>query len=257
MKKTLNKKIFIPIIIAFVLVAILLVTFLIKGLKNREYKQFPEGYKVSSVDVGGMTVEEAKEALKKQAETYKINMLLDEVSFDLTAKDLGLEYSENVNVQEICNFANGAKSKDGKTDDKMQVNIFNMKSVEPLKETMLAAYELAKEEAEASQEAASTQTDEQSAQESATEEYALENPTKASITYNQETGSFIGVDGVSGDAPNYDNAVNILTEAVKKFEPTVEAHSEIMYAEGEIAAQSTAVSTALATANAFLNLKID
>ena len=96
MKKTLNKKIFIPIIIAFVLVAILLATFLIKGLKNREYKQFPEGYKVSSVDVGGMTVEEAKEALKKQAETYKINMLLDEVSFDLTAKDLGLEYSENM-----------------------------------------------------------------------------------------------------------------------------------------------------------------
>ena len=49
-------------------------------------------------------------------------------------------------------------------------------------------------------------------------------PYRATIAYNAEAGQFEGVDGVSGDAPVYDNAATNLTSAVKELKDKVELH---------------------------------
>ena len=47
-------------------------------------------------------------------------------------------------------------------------------------------------------------------------------PYRATIAYNAEAGQFEGVDGVSGDAPVYDNAATNLTSAVKELKDKVQ-----------------------------------
>ena len=47
-------------------------------------------------------------------------------------------------------------------------------------------------------------------------------PYRATIIYNSESGQFEGVDGVSGDAPVYDNAATTLSSAVTDLKNSVE-----------------------------------
>ena len=61
------------------------------GCGKKAYKTFPEKYKLASVDVGGMTADEAKKAIKTAVGKYKISVKLDDASFDMTAEDLGTQ----------------------------------------------------------------------------------------------------------------------------------------------------------------------
>ena len=73
---------------------------------KKAYKTFPEKYKLASVDVGGMTADEAKKAIKTAVGKYKISVKLDDASFDMTAEDLGLKYNDKADLQELINAAN-------------------------------------------------------------------------------------------------------------------------------------------------------
>ena len=46
----------------------------IAGCGKKAYKTFPEKYKLASVDVGGMTADEAKKAIKTAVSKYKISV---------------------------------------------------------------------------------------------------------------------------------------------------------------------------------------
>lgn len=343
MRKSRNRKILVPGILA-ILVIVLLATvvsaIVLRGCGNKTYAKFPDEYKIASVNVGGMTVEEAKAALKKQAEDYTINMTLDGVDFNMTSDDLGISYNESADIQAICNAANkgedyaqtsalsktstdNSNSKDDVKSDSGEdlakgnkgtsesndasassdvsesndasasndvsesnasidnsngviitqklytegdkgVAIYNTYSEEAIQDAMLSAYTLAAQAAadEASNggettEAADEEQTEEANNEGESEEEGLLNPTKASIVYDEEAGLFVGVDGISGDAPNYETATKTLYEAIAKFSSSVEVESEIKYAEGEIASSSESVKIALENANRMLNLQLD
>lgn len=81
-------------------------------------------------------------------------------------------------------------------------------------------------------------------------------PYRATIAYNADAGQFEGVDGVSGDAPVYDNAAANLTSAVKELKDKVELTSATGYVDGEKAADSEQVKKALKEANAYLDVTV-
>ena len=81
-------------------------------------------------------------------------------------------------------------------------------------------------------------------------------PYRATIAYNADAGQFEGVDGVSGDAPVYDNAATNLTSAVKELKDKVELTSATGYVDGEKAADSELVKKALKEANAYLDVTV-
>ena len=95
-----------------VVLACVLMALGMAGCGKKAYKTFPEKYKLASVDVGGMTADEAKKAIKTAVGKYKISVKLDDASFDMTAKDLGLKYNDKADLQELINAAN--KDKDFK-----------------------------------------------------------------------------------------------------------------------------------------------
>ncbi len=79
------------------------------GLWKESIQDIPEKYKLASVDVGGMTADEAKKAIKTAVGKYKISVKLDDTSFDMTAEDLGLKYNDKADLQELINAANKDK----------------------------------------------------------------------------------------------------------------------------------------------------
>ena len=81
-------------------------------------------------------------------------------------------------------------------------------------------------------------------------------PYRATIAYNTDAGQFEGVDGVSGDAPVYDNAATNLTSAVKELKDKVELTSATGYVDGEKAADSDLVKKSLKEANAYLDVTV-
>lgn len=92
-----------------VVLACVLMALGMAGCGKKAYKTFPEKYKLASVDVGGMTADEAKKAIKTAVGKYKISVKLDDASFDMTAKDLGLKYNDKADLQELINAANKDK----------------------------------------------------------------------------------------------------------------------------------------------------
>ena len=72
----------------------------------------------------------------------------------------------------------------------------------------------------------------------------------------QDAGQFEGVDGVSGDAPVYDNAAANLTSAVQELKDKVELTSATGYVDGEKATDSEQVKNPLNEANAYLDVPV-
>ena len=71
-----------------VVLACVLMALGMAGCGKKAYKTFPEKYKLASIDVGGMTADEAKKAIKTAVGKYKISVKLDDASFDMTAEDI-------------------------------------------------------------------------------------------------------------------------------------------------------------------------
>jgi predicted small lipoprotein YifL len=61
-----------------VVLACVLMALGMAGCGKKAYKTFPEKYKLASVDVGGMTADEAKKAIKTAVGKYKISVKLDD-----------------------------------------------------------------------------------------------------------------------------------------------------------------------------------
>ncbi len=193
------------------------------GCGKKAYKTFPEKYKLASVDVGGMTADEAKKAIKTAVGKYKISVKLDDASFDMTAKDLGLKYNDKADLQELINAAN----KDKKPEK--QVKLFKMDKSDELETALVDSYITAKTQSQSDATAqsdtdAEANDDEQKKAEADTQTFDIRSivPYRATIAYNAGAGQFEGVDGVSGDAPVYDNAATNLTSAVKELKDKVE-----------------------------------
>lgn len=85
---------------------------------------------------------------------------------------------------------------------------------------------------------------------------SLFNPTKASIKFDKQLQEYVGVDGVSGEAPNYEPVIDALTSAIGNLETTVEAATVNEQCEGEVAAESEAVSKAIEAANTYLDTQL-
>ena len=240
-----------------VVLACVLMALGMAGCGKKAYKTFPEKYKLASVDVGGMTADEAKKAIKTAVGKYKISVKLDDASFDMTAKDLGLKYNDKADLQELINAAN----KDKKPEK--QVKLFKMDKSDELETALVDSYITAKTQSQSDATAqsdtdAEANDDEQKKAEADTQTFDIRSivPYRATIAYNAEAGQFEGVDGVSGDAPVYDNAATNLTSAVKELKDKVELTSATGYVDGEKAADSEQVKNALKEANAYLDVTV-
>lgn len=240
-----------------VVLACVLMALGMAGCGKKAYKTFPEKYKLASVDVGGMTADEAKKAIKTAVGKYKISVKLDDASFDMTAEDLGLKYNDKADLQELINAAN----KDKKPEK--QVKLFKMDKSDELETALVDSYITAKTQSQSDATAQSdTDTDangdEQKKAGTDTQTFDIRSivPYRATIAYNADAGQFEGVDGVSGDAPVYDNAAANLTSAVKELKDKVELTSATGYVDGEKAADSDLVKKALKEANAYLDVTV-
>ncbi len=240
-----------------VVLACVLMALGMAGCGKKAYKTFPEKYKLASVDVGGMTADEAKKAIKTAVGKYKISVKLDDASFDMTAEDLGLKYNDKANLQELINAANKDK------EPEKQVKLFKMDKSDELETALVDSYITAKTQSQSDATAQSdTDTDandgEQKKTATDTQTFDIRSivPYRATIAYNADAGQFEGVDGVSGDAPVYDNAAANLTSAVKELKDKVELTSATGYVDGEKAADSEQVKKALKEANAYLDVTV-
>lgn len=121
-----------------VVLACVLMALGMAGCGKKAYKTFPEKYKLASVDVGGMTADEAKKAIKTAVGKYKISVKLDDASFDMTAEDLGLKYNDKANLQELINAANKDK------EPEKQVKLFKMDKSDELETALVDSYITAK-----------------------------------------------------------------------------------------------------------------
>ena len=240
-----------------VVLACVLMALGMAGCGKKAYKTFPEKYKLASVDVGGMTADEAKKAIKTAVGKYKISVKLDDASFDMTAEDLGLKYNDKADLQELINAAN----KDKKPEK--QVKLFKMDKSDELETALVDSYITAKTQSQSDVAAQSDKDtdandDEQKKAATDTQTFDIRSivPYRATIAYNADAGQFEGVDGVSGDAPVYDNATTNLTSAVKELKDKVELTSATGYVDGEKATDSDLVKKALKEANAYLDVMV-
>ena len=240
-----------------VVLACVLMALGMAGCGKKAYKTFPEKYKLASVDVGGMTADEAKKAIKTAVGKYKISVKLDDASFDMTAEDLGLKYNDKADLQELINAAN----KDKKPEK--QVKLFKMDKSDELETALVDSYITAKTQSQSDAAAQSDKDtdandDEQKKAATDTQTFDIRSivPYRATIAYNADAGQFEGVDGVSGDAPVYDNAAANLTSAVKELKDKVELTSATGYVDGEKATDSEQVKNALKEANAYLDVTV-
>lgn len=240
-----------------VVLACVLMALGMAGCGKKAYKTFPEKYKLASVDVGGMTADEAKKAIKTAVGKYKISVKLDDASFDMTAEDLGLKYNDKADLQELINAAN----KDKKPEK--QVKLFKMDKSDELETALVDSYITAKTQSQSDAAAQSDKDtdandDEQKKAATDTQTFDIRSivPYRATIAYNADAGQFEGVDGVSGDAPVYDNAAANLPSAVKELKDKVELTSATGYVDGEKATDSEQVKNALKEANAYLDVTV-
>lgn len=240
-----------------VVLACVLMALGMAGCGKKAYKTFPEKYKLASVDVGGMTADEAKKAIKTAVDKYKISVKLDDASFDMTAEDLGLKYNDKADLQELINAAN----KDKKPEK--QVKLFKMDKSDELETALVDSYITAKTQSQsdaAAQSDKDTDANDDERKKAATDTQTFDIrsivPYRATIAYNADAGQFEGVDGVSGDAPVYDNAAANLTSAVKELKDKVELTSATGYVDGEKATDSEQVKNALKEANAYLDVTV-
>lgn len=240
-----------------VVLACVLMALGMAGCGKKAYKTFHEKYKLASVDVGGMTADEAKKAIKTAVGKYKISVKLDDASFDMTAEDLGLKYNDKADLQELINAAN----KDKKPEK--QVKLFKMDKSDELETALVDSYITAKTQSQSDAAAQSDKDtdandDEQKKAATDTQTFDIRSivPYRATIAYNADAGQFEGVDGVSGDAPVYDNAAANLTSAVKELKDKVELTSATGYVDGEKATDSEQVKNALKEANAYLDVTV-
>lgn len=240
-----------------VVLACVLMALGMAGCGKKAYKTFPEKYKLASVDVGGMTADEAKKAIKTAVGKYKISVKLDDASFDMTAEDLGLKYNDKANLQELINAANKDK------EPEKQVKLFKMDKSDELETALVDSYITAKTQSQSDAAAQSdtdtdAKDDEQKKAATDTQTFDIRSivPYRATIAYNADAGQFEGVDGVSGDAPVYDNAAANLTSAVKELKDKVELTSATGYVDGEKATDSEQVKKALKEANAYLDVTV-
>lgn len=237
------------------------------GKKDKTYSTFPDGYELATVDVGGMTAKEAKAALETAIEEYTISVTLDDETFDMNADDLELTYNEKADLQVLIDAAN--KDETSQKD----VTLFKLKDGEALENALVDSYITAKtvgqldESADADEndseedEADTTDADSADSTDDSTNSEEIFDirsivPYRATIEYDAQQATFVGVDGVSGDAPTYDNAATQLTSAVEDLKTTVEVQSSNGYVDGELAADSDYVQEALDDANAYLDLTI-
>lgn len=204
-----------------------------------------------------MTADEAKKAIKTAVGKYKISVKLDDTSFDMTAEDLGLKYNDKADLQELINAAN----KDKKPEK--QVKLFKMDKSDELETALVDSYITAKTQSQSDAAAQSDKDtdandDEQKKAATDTQTFDIRSivPYRATIAYNADAGQFEGVDGVSGDAPVYDNAAANLTSAVKELKDKVELTSATGYVDGEKATDSEQVKNALKEANAYLDVTV-
>ena len=240
-----------------VVLACVLMALGMSGCGKKAYKTFPEKYKLASVDVGGMTADEAKKAIKTAVGKYKISVKLDDASFDMTAEDLGLKYNDKADLQELINAANKDK------EPEKQVKLFKMDKSDELETALVDSYITAKTQSQSDAAAQSDKDtdandDEQKKAATDTQTFDIRSivPYRATIAYNADAGQFEGVDGVSGDAPVYDNAAANLTSAVKELKDKVELTSATGYVDGEKATDSEQVKNALKEANAYLDVTV-
>ena len=122
-----------------VVLACVLMALGMSGCGKKAYKTFPEKYKLASVDVGGMTADEAKKAIKTAVGKYKLSVKLDDASFDMTAEDLGLKYNDKADLQELINAANKDK------EPEKQVKLFKMDKSDELETALVDSYITAKD----------------------------------------------------------------------------------------------------------------
>lgn len=244
-------------IILLVVLACVLMALGMAGCGKKAYKTFPEKYKLASVDVGGMTADEAKKAIKTAVGKYKISVKLDDASFDMTAENLGLKYNDKADLQELINAANKDK------EPEKQVKLFKIDKSDELETALVDSYINAKTQSQSDVAAQSdtdtdAKDDEQKKAATDTQTFDIRSivPYRATIAYNADAGQFEGVDGVSGDAPVYDNAAANLTNAVKELKDKVELTSATGYVDGEKATDSEQVKNALKEANAYLDVTV-
>ena len=73
----------------------------------------------------------------------------------------------------------------------------------------------------------------------------LDDPTRAHLVYDAESGAFVGADGEPGTYIVYDEAVQKVAQAASQLLPEVKVRSQQKQSEGEKAADSEKLAAAI------------
>lgn len=222
---------------------------------QKDYTTFPKNYQIASVDVGGMTIEEAGDALEKAADSYSVNVKMNDVEFSVTSADLGLRYDSDCDMQALIKAANNGLKKaasnqnndfEDPEDTSQQLETEGAKNIPVFRcdSDSLLTHMIFLQYVEALELAGNENTS------------SLFNPTKASIKYDEQLQEYVGVDGISGETQNYEPVIEALTSAIGNLESEVETETVKEQCEGEKASESEAVSKAIEVANTYLDTQI-
>lgn len=248
-----------------VMIALLLVLLLtVSSCKQEETPEPPtqpagltaflDGTKLNGMDLSGKTPQEAAELLQKTVEKYELKVTLDGVEFSMDAARLGLTYNEKTDLAALLK----TQEADRETKRFEEETLFLTGDAEELRTALVSARDAAvaaAAEAGKSSEASEGAPTEPS--EPAESEQWLDDPTRAHLAYDTQSGEFVGVDGTAGVSTDYTQAIAKVQEAARSLKKTVVVTSEQKQTgEGEKAEGNAALAKAVETANSYLQISL-
>lgn len=239
------------------------------GKSSVALTNFLEGTTIDGVDVSGLTAEEAAETIRSAADAYRLNVTLDGVSFQLSAKQLDMTYNENTDFTEILT----TQAEDSSQLTFTVEDLFTVADTDSIETAMVAAAADASgagETASATQltaSAAETSSGSSDASAAETSSSATESTgngqtilvadkTQAGIEYDATAQKFVGVDGEAGTTTDYTKAAEQVSAAAAMLQDEVSVQSEQVETSGEKAQGNSSVTKALETANKYLDIKL-
>ncbi len=256
----MKRKLFLPMLC---LVALAL-TACKNGIGSTSSKNvFPENYTISGVNVGGMSTEEATEAIKTAVANYSPIVTINAYEVTLTADALGLSYDESTDMKAALKAAHTEEE-----SDDIKTAVTTSLAEEDATKLLTTAYREALNErvstevqtAEEGEEAESSQTADQAENTEKSEAaIALELATasnNAYIQYDADQHAFVAKNGKDCDVLDYTDATASFLSNLKNLATAINLETTTVSAEGQKAKGNEKLAEGLKAANAYLDLEL-
>ena len=214
---------------------------------------FLDGTTLNGIDLSGKTPEQAAALLKQTAEDYTLKITLDDVSFSLDAARLGLAYNEKTDLAALLRAQDADAAKLQFEDEAL----FTYADDAALRTALLTGRDEALAQIPPESTEASGETEPTEPSEAEEDALRLDDPTRAHLLFDTQSGEFIGVDGEPGVSTDYTEALAQVRQAMRDRRAEVVVHSEQkQISEGEKAEGNEQLAKAVENANSYLNISL-